>query len=576
MFDVLISNALIVDGTGSAGRVGSVAIHQGRIAAVGDIDGEAAETIDGTGLVLCPGFVDPHTHYDAQLFWDPFASPSNRHGVTSIIAGNCGFTLAPAEPGDAEYLTRMMAKVEGMPLAAIENGVPWNWRTFEDYLGRLDGNIGVNAAFLVGHCALRRWVMGADSIGNEATQEQIDQMKVLLRQAIEAGGMGFSTSLAFTHSDGDGEPVPSRWATPDEVVQLSEVVKDYEGTTLEFIIDGCLNGFQDDEIELMINMSLAARRPLNWNVLTVDSREPERYRRQLEAGTKAYEAGARIVALTMPTLVGMTMSFGSFCGLWLLPGWKEVLDCPVEERIERLSDPAVRDDLNKLAQSDEAGVLKRLTSWERYEIGDTYSEANEGLKGRVVGDIAAERGQDPFDTLLDIVINDDCQTILWPLPSDDDEESWKMRAQIWDDPRCMIGGSDAGAHLDRMCGSNYPTVFLGDCIRGRKLATMEQAIHYMTDVPARFFGLKDRGRIEEGWHADLVLFDPETIDAGPITMVSDLPGNTDRLYSESIGVKRVWVNGQTIVDGADTTGALPGKILRSGVDTETVPIPADL
>ena len=151
-----------------------------------------------------------------------------------------------------------------------------------------------------------------------------------------------------------------------------------------------------------------------------------------------------------------------------------------------------------------------------------------------------------------------------------------MRAQIWDDPRCMIGGSDAGAHLDRMCGSNYPTVFLGDCIRGRKLATMEQAIHYMTDVPARFFGLKDRGRIEEGWHADLVLFDPETIDAGPITMVSDLPGNTDRLYSESIGVKRVWVNGQTIVDGADTTGALPGKILRSGVDTETVPIPADL
>ena len=211
MLDLVIRGASIVDGTGAPARPGDVGIAGGRIVAVGTVDDDAADTFDGAGLVVAPGFVDPHTHYDAQLFWDPAASPSNVHGVTSIVAGNCGFTLAPLRPGDGDYLRRMMARVEGMPLAALENGVEWSWEGFDQYLDRLDGaGIGVNAGFMVGHCALRRYVMGPDAIGKPASPEQIDAMVALLHEAIDAGGFGFSTTLSSTHSDGDGQPVASR------------------------------------------------------------------------------------------------------------------------------------------------------------------------------------------------------------------------------------------------------------------------------------------------------------------------------------------------------------------------------
>ena len=294
MLDTLIKGGTVVDGTGRPARRADVGIRDGRIVAVGTIDrGRGRDAIDADGLVVAPGFVDPHTHYDAQLFWDPAATPSNLHGVTSVIAGNCGFTLAPLAPDDADYLRRMMAKVEGMPLPALETGVPWDWRSFGEYLGALDGNVGLNVGFLVGHCALRRNVMGADAVGSEATPEQLDAMVRLLHESIEAGGLGFSTTLSFTHSDGDGKPVASRWASKDEVLALCADGRDHEGTTLEYVTDGCLRGFTDDEVELMAEMTLAGRRPLNWNVLTIDSREPERYRDQLAACEHASSRAAR-------------------------------------------------------------------------------------------------------------------------------------------------------------------------------------------------------------------------------------------------------------------------------------------
>src|SRR3954449_975731 len=261
MADLVVRGATVVDGTGTPGVVTDVAVTDGRISGVGDADDPATRTIDGADLVLTPGFVDPHTHYDAQLFWDPSASPSNVHGVTTVIGGNCGFTLAPLHAEDADYLRRMMAKVEGMPLAALEQGVEWSWESFAEYLDRLEGGIAVNAGFLVGHCALRKYVMGPDAVGKEATDEQIGAMVEELHRAIDAGGLGFSTTLSYTHSDGDGQPVPSRWATHPEVLALCGAVKDHEGTTLEGIVDGCLDQFSDEEIELLVQMSVAADRP---------------------------------------------------------------------------------------------------------------------------------------------------------------------------------------------------------------------------------------------------------------------------------------------------------------------------
>jgi len=576
MLDCVIRGGTVIDGTGAPGRRADVGIRDGRIVAVGKVDEDAGEVVEAGDMIVAPGFLDPHTHYDAQLFWDPAATPSNLHGVTSMIAGNCGFTLAPVTSDDADYLRKMMAKVEGMPLPALETGVPWSWRSFADYLNALDGRVGLNVGFLVGHCAIRRNVMGTDAIGNEASPEQLDAMLRLLSESIAAGGLGFSTTLSFTHSDGDGEPVASRWASNDEVLALCREVSGHEGTTLEYVTSGCLRGFTDEEVEQMAAMTLAGRRPLNWNVLTIDAREPQRYHDQVAACEHARDQGGTAIALTMPTLVEMNMSFRNYCALFMLPDWSDVMNLPVPERIAKLRDPSVRKWMNERAHSPDAGVFARLASWGRYQIGDTYSTANEGLKGRIVGDMAERDNKGTFDTLLDIVINDELRTILWPLPSDNDLKSWQMRAEAWSHPLVLIGGSDAGAHLDRMCGAPYTTSFLADTLRGRALVSLERCVQLMTQAPAQLFGLRDRGELREGNHADVVIFDPGTVATGDVRLLDDLPGGSARLYADAIGVQRVMVNGTTIVVDGEATGALPGKVLRSGRDTKTVPIPADL
>jgi N-acyl-D-aspartate/D-glutamate deacylase len=391
-----------------------------------------------------------------------------------------------------------------------------------------------------------------------------------LHTAIDAGGLGFSTTLARTHSDGDGQPVSSRWAARDELMAFAAAVAEHPGTTLEYASDGCLDGFSDDDVDFMIEFSKTARRPLNWNVLTIDSHDPDRYRNQIAAMERCEASGARVVALTMPIIVGMNMSFLNYCALNMMPDWGQILALPPVARLACLRDRDVRRFMEDRAASPDAGVFHRLTGWAGYRIGDTFADPS--LEGRLVGDIAAERGVEPFDALLDIVVADDLRTVLWPGATDDDDESWRLRAEAWDHPAVMIGGSDAGAHLDRMAGAPYPTTWLADCLRGRRLITMERAIQHMTQVPAALFGLTDRGRVAEGYHADLVLFDPTTIDAGPVRMADDLPGGTGRLVAEAIGVQKVFVAGVEIVDDGAATGARPGSIIRSGRDTYTVEV----
>ncbi|MET9862516.1 D-aminoacylase [Streptomyces smyrnaeus] len=576
MLDHLITGATVVDGTGAPAHRADVGIRDGRIAHVaepGTLHEEARSSQDATGLVLAPGFVDPHTHYDAQLFWDPYATPSMNHGVTTVAGGNCGFTLAPLNPQrpqDADYTRRMMSKVEGMSLVALEEGAPWNWHTFGDYLDALEGRTAVNAGFMVGHCALRRHVMGQDAIGGQPDDAQLARMLRLFHEAMEAGAWGLSTTQSSTHSDGDGNPVASRHAGPEELLALSRAVADHEGTQIEAIVAGCLDQFSDQEIDLLARMSATAGRPLNWNVLTIDAAVPERVPRQLAASEHARKEGGRVVALTMPILTPMNMSLGTFCALNLIPGWGDILGLPVPERIATLRDADVRAEMLRRADSKEAGVFRRLARFDRYVIGDTYTPANEGLTGRVVADVAAERGQDPFACLVDICAEDDLRTVLWPMPTDNDPASWQLRRQTWEHQDVMLGGSDAGAHLDRMCGAPYTTRFLGDCLRGRKLVGLEHAVRMLTDEPARLFGLRERGRVREGWHADLVLFDPERIDAGQARLVHDLPGDSPRLDSRAVGIVGVWVNGVETIRDDRVTGAVPGTILRSGRDTETV------
>ena len=572
MLDLLIRGGTVVDGTGAAGRVADVAVRDGTVVGVGPTDEPAVARIDATGLLVAPGFVDLHTHYDAQLAWDPTASPSPLHGVTTVIGGNCGFGLAPAGPDHADYLMRLMARVEGMPLAALSNGLSWRWSSFGDWMATLDGRIGVNAGFLVGHSALRRVAMGADAVGAPAGPAALERMGALLTDALRAGALGLSTSQAPTHRDGDGNPVPSRAASADELRALAGVLRDHPATTLELILPGCLNGFTDDEVALMTELSLAARRPANWNVLGVSALNPTGHEGQLAASSRAAERGARVVALTLPHSMGIRLSFLSGTVLDGLPGWAPVLGLPPDERLRALADPDVRRRLQEGAASEEAGILRHLAVWHRLLIAETFAPANAGLAGRPVGEVAAQRGQEPFDALLDVVVADGLRTGLrppMPAPTPDD---WRLRADVWRDPRTVVGGSDAGAHLDMMCGAVYSSSLL-ESVREHATLSWEEAVTQLTDVPARLYGLRGRGRIAPGWRADLVVFDPERVAPGPERTVDDLPGGASRLYADASGFEHVFVNGCAVVRADRLTGATPGSLLRAGRDTDPVSVP---
>jgi len=567
MLDLVVRNGEVVDGTGSKPLRADVGVRAGRVVAIGEVDEDAAQTIDADGQVVAPGFVDIHTHYDAQVLWDPAATPSPLHGVTTIVGGNCGFTIAPVEASEIDYLTRMLARVEGMPLESLLAGVPYNWRTFGEYLDRIDGTLAVNAGFLVGHSAIRRVVMGEDSIGNAATADQIEQMCKVLGESLAAGGLGFSSSQAATHNDANGDPVPSRFATSDELVALCTVTGEHEGTTLEFIPH--VGAFEEQHLELMADMSRAANRPLNWNVLVPNAANAEYVARQLGASDYASEHGAKVLALTVPDVMTTFLTFKAGFVFDALPGWRKTMALPLAEKMKVLADPEERKRLAEGASSPEAGMLRGLANWKNMTIVETFTPENSELTGRTVADVAKERGQDPFDCLLDISLVDELRTIVQPPLAGNDEASWQLRRDVWRDPRAVVGASDAGAHLDMLSTFSFSTAMLRS-VREHGLMPIEEAVQLLTDRQARLYGLRERGRIAEGWYADLVVFDPERIQPGPVTWRNDLPAGAGRLYGEAVGIASVIVNGTEIVHDNELTGSTTGTLLRSGRDTETV------
>ena len=565
MFDVVIRNGLVGDGTGSPGQTADVAIRDGRIVAIGEVSDKGNHEIDAEGLVVAPGFVDVHTHFDAQVFWDTTLSPSPLHGVTTVISGNCGFTIAPLEPEHGDYMMRMLARVEGMPLASLQQGVPWNWRTFGEYLDAIDGSLMPNAGFLVGHSALRRTVMGERSVGEFASDDELQAMKELLAESIAAGGLGFSSSWAKTHNDAAGDAVPSRHASETELVELCSVLKDTSAVALEFI--PTIERFDDEVYQLLTDMSVAADRPLNWNVIFANARQADVIQEKLRASDFAAEQGGRVIALTAPMPAESRLSFESGFLLDTLHGWSEPMALSNEEKLALLSDPERRSELNENAQKPSA--FRGVARWERLTVGEVTKQDLKHLEGRSIGDIAEELGKTPWEALCEIVVEDDLKTGLYPPAAGDNEESWALRQALWNDERCLIGASDAGAHLDFLATFNYSTYLLA-AARDRNLLSLESAVQKLTDAPARLYGLKDRGRIEEGWCADLVIFDANEVAPAEIEVREDLPGGAWRLYSEAVGVHHVFINGEQAVLDGQFTDARPGTLLRSGRDTESV------
>lgn len=572
MFDVVIKGGAVIDGTGAPARQADVAVKDGRIVEIGDVTGEAAQVIDATNKVVTPGFVDVHTHFDAQVFWDGALTPSPLHGVTTVLAGNCGFTIAPLSdsPDDGEYLMRMLARVEGMPLESLREGVPWNWKTTSEYFDAIDGNLGVNAGFMIGHSAIRRVVMGPDASKREATPDEIEAMQRLLRAGLEAGGFGFSSSWARTHNDADGNMVPSRYASRDEIIELCRVVSEFPGTSLEFIPQVGPR-FDEWAVELMADMSVAAQRPLNWNVMNVSAANLADCMVKLEASDRAREKGGKVVALTVPMNFGVRLSFRSGFVLDAMPEWESVMLLPPDEKIAIFRDPAGRARLNELAQRED-NPLRAVANWANKVIFDVVADENQQYKGRLVGDIAKEQGRDPWDVLCDIALADELHTSFGSIPMPETDEDWKARLQVWRDRRAVIGASDAGAHLDLLASFNYATELLGKAVRQRQMLPLEEAIHLITDVQARLYGLDGRGRVEKGWIADLVVLDPTTVGSHEVGMRFDLPGGAGRLYAEADGIEHVLVNGTAIVRDGKLTAERPGTVLRAGRDSSTPPL----
>lgn len=569
--DLAIRNATIVDGTGAARFSGDVGVADGRIVAVGKVEGKAKEEIDAGGAVVAPGFIDCHTHYDAQICWDDMLSPSVYHGVTTALAGNCGLTLAPlsGRPEDVDYLLGMLSNVEGMPVGALKAAVKPTWRSFGDFLDQFDGKLAINTAFMVGHSALRRYVMGERAVGNEATPDEVAAMTALLRQSLAEGGVGFSTGTSISHSDHNGDPIPSRWATEDEIMTLARQVRDFPGTFVE-VVPG-IGPCGEKEYRLVTEMSLAAQRPLNWNAIFIDKSRTEMVESQLEMGRYAASRGAKVFGLAPGGPVNAYMNFRSGFTFDMVEGWKPFLRLSHAEKIAAMKDPAYRARLEAGANSpNNPTPALAAASIDRFFVVDVRTEKNARWRGRLIKDYAAEHGLSTFDGLFQLAVEEDLW-LIWSAPAlGGDEESWEMRKRVWNDEHVLLGGSDAGAHLDLFSTFALTTQVLGEAVRGRGMLTLEDGVRRVTSELADAFGIKDRGRIAVGACADLVVFDPDTVDCGPIAMRDDLPNGESRLYGDSIGIHHVIVNGVPVAQGNQPTGRKGGRMLRSGTDFYTV------
>jgi N-acyl-D-aspartate/D-glutamate deacylase len=571
MLDIAIRGGVVIDGSGSPRRFGDVGIHGGRVAAIGEVE-DAAEEIDASGLVVAPGFIDIHTHFDAQVFWDPALTPSSLHGVTTAVAGNCGFTLAPWDESSADYLVRMLSVVEGMPLEALQAGVPGGWTSTAGYLDQVDGTTAINIGFMVGHSAIRRLVMGVDATERQATPREVAAMKVLLADGLGAGGLGLSSSWGIAHLDGGGRPVPSRWADRHELVALAEVCRGFEGTSIEFI-PGLTAVFDESELDLLSDMSVAGGRPLNWNVLRITAGNSSTVEGMLAAGSHARGRGGRVVALVMPLPSRARFSFGTGFVLDLIPDWSFLFSLPPDERLRVLGEPAVRRRLAAGAVRA-AGPMSDMADWGPKVVTEVADPALERWQGRTLADIGREQGKEPFEALLDLVCADKLRTTFSRPYAELSEADWKANVEAWRDGRAVIGGSDAGAHLDFTANFDYQVYLLEEGVRAHQALPLEEAVHYLTDVPAQLYGLRDRGRLVEGAQADVVIFDESTVARGALATRHDLPAGAGRLYAEPVGVAHVLVNGGHVVtDGRLTEGSEGpprcGRLLRSGRDTHT-------
>ena len=558
-YDVVIKGGRIYDGSGLPSYFGDVAINGDRIVEVGRINESARRVVNAEGLAVSPGFIDFHTHMDAQLLWDPLATSSCFHGVTTLIPGNCGLSLAPCRAQDRDNVIGSFVRVEAMPSQVLRQAVKWEWTSFPQYLDRLQEKLGVNVAALMGHCAVRQFVMGEESSERAATPAEIAQMKALVREGMKAGAIGFSTNQNRRHMREDGRPIPSRLATDEEIVELASVLGKLNCGSMQ-ISRGTLGTARpvEEDVDFFRRLASTSGRPVIWQSIAHRWNAPELWRKLLDLAQDSLASGAPSYPLTNARLFNGRFTLKNAQTFDDLPSWKQVMFAPVEQRAELFSDTERRRQLRFEAVEDQRPTTFSRR-WDQIFLIKAAQAKNQPLEGKSVEEIAQSLNKDVIDTFLDIAVEEKLETMFQNSGSRDEEAT----AQILKSPITLVGQSDAGAHLVYHAGYGYATRFLGYWVREKAVMPLEEAIRKLTFMVASVFGLYDRGLIRPGMAADLVLFDPQTVRECEPEMVNDLPGGEKRLIQRAIGVKTTMVNGAILVQDGEHTGAFPGRVLRN-------------
>lgn len=556
-FDLAFVGGTVVDGSGQPGFVADVATKDGRIVAVGKLDGSAARRIDASGLVVAPGVIDVHSHYDAQVCWDAVLASSAEHGATTVIQGNCGIGVAPCRPQDREAALQDLVAIEGMAYEVLTAGVDWRFESFDDYLAHLRRRgLGINLAAYVPLSPLRRWVLGDEASERAATSEERSAIAGQLRDAMEAGALGFSATMTRRHVGYQGRPLACRMADREELIAYAGVLRELGRGAIQINTFDRTPYPRPEELERLELLLESSGRPVTFSGGHFRVDDPEALDKMLELVAPLRARGGIPQAMTRPLTTQVSMrspfQFGE------IPAFSEILNQPVEKQRATYRDPAWRNEVRAaLAKGINIGE-----SWKDALVQRVGGEKMRPYLGRSVREIARERGADPFDTLVDLALDDDLELrYLLSILSNDPA---RLRTHITDS-RMMIGLADGGAHVDQLFETSYPTHMLGHWVRREQALTLEHAIKRMTSEPAEYFGFSDRGRIVTGAHADLMIFDPQRVDSPWMAteVRHDLPGGGERLYASAVGMEFVVVNGTVLFEGGKHTGALPGTIVAA-------------
>jgi N-acyl-D-amino-acid deacylase len=552
-YDLIIRNGKIVDGSGIPGFHSDVAVSGGWIVEIGQVSGEARRVLNANGMVVAPGIIDNHTHYDAQVTWDPLCTFSCYHGATTVVIGNCSLALAPAHEEDREMLASVLSHVEAIPLEAIRAGVTWSWETVPQYLNALDRRLGINVASLIGHSAVRRYVMGEASQERHATDGEVAAMKAIVREGIEAGAVGVSFERNQRHFDWNGRLAPTNLASDAEIFAVAGVVDEVGRGVIQF----------GGDRKLGAQVAKASRCPVFYGNITQQAVAPDQWRERLTEAESMMRQGHRAYQFVMPRPGDLRYTLKTAQHFDALPSWKSVMLLPLEKRKQAFRDPEVRARLHLEAVETPNNPRRAGDFTRRWDLQFVFRPAlpkHQHLKGKSVAEIAREQGKDVLDVFLDLSLEEDLETEFERREVNSDEAA--MTALLTS-PYTVIGQSDGGAHVVFRTDYSYSTYLLSHWVREKEIMSLEEAIRKLTFVPASLFGLFDRGLVRPGMAADLMVFDPETI--GPLEPgeAQDLPGGAKRRKQLAQGIEWTVVNGQVLLEKGEHTGAYPGKVARN-------------